>query len=610
MKKGKFKTLLLGLLLSLGNIVMAQSVEELTYKNANTIKILKRAYGFNKVEIRIEEDGYWYFYFKKGYQYGIANQNGKIIVPPAYDLKYTYMPQREEGYSFVPCKDKWGNSVRDFLMYHKAADRGFLVSNKIISTDGALVKELKEGRYTYLNGLLVGCEFSDLIYEYCDDRLPYKGTAYISLDLKKATHFNNFIYTQTGECLLEEVNEDFMIDEFGNIIFSRYVQNRYMFENSKIKREHNRPNLDLMGTPQGLAELQKIVSVGALDDVDTKYKREIHKNIKRIGAFSLKSNQEVVPCLFAEVFYNQDGDDWMVKRKTVAPYESYSPTSTYDEISYADVGEALFESRCYQNVLDYYIEKGTNSSWGKYMSALSLRNMAKDDKGVVMAYTIIKALNNDDPFYYENRDSYNFDLNVAYERLNVGSALLAVYMEEDSTYYENAVKEKMQFLRDIKEITTLQTEYESALDNYAKRKDESRRAVLAEIEKRKIEERNRQTQILTTVLSVFAVAVVNSTMSSSAKSSSTYISNTGVTPKAATSSSSSNNQKKVWPEWAQKSFRDAKENYEEAVEELRKAEIRLIKDETNVLLRQYVDQCRRHVKDWENKMKEYAAVRE
>ena len=84
-----------------------------------------------------------------------------------------------------------------------------------------------------------------------------------------------------------------------------------------------------------------------------------------------------------------------------------------------------------------------------------------------------------------------------------------------------------------------------------------------------------------------------STVTSSTKESSGIMSTT-----SSSSSSTSNKNGKVWPEWAQKQYRFAKDKYEEAKETLLKAEKRLVsKDEPDVLLRQYVEQCRQHVKD-------------
>ena len=608
------KKLLFGLLVfSFGNdVVLAQSAEELMNENRETIKVLKRAYGLNKVEIKVEADGYWYFYLSKAKgiwstTHGIANQEGKIIIPcDVYSLEYTYLPQMEEGVTLVPCYDKQGNYVRDFSMYHEAANRGFLVKNKIISTDGAIVKELEEGRYSYFNGLIMSGDVSNVACEYRDDRIPSEGEAFISIG---GDGVDKDIYTQKGDCLLKAVDSHVVIDEFGNIIFKRYVQNKYVLENVKKKESNIKLNRDLMGTPQGLAELQKVISIETPDELDNKYKKLINETLMRTGAFSLKSHEEIVPCRFADVYYNLPTNEWIVKRKINASYERYSPASTYEEFSYVDIGEALLEQCSYQKVLDYYVEKGANSSWGKYVSALSLRRMAIDGKHITLAKKIIKYLNDDDFFYYEHRDEQYFDLNVPYSELNIGSALLSAYIQEDSTYYENAVKEKMQILREIEEVMSLQIEYEKALDNYAKRKEESIRTTIVEIERQKAEKRVQQTKVLTAVLSVFAVAMMNSSMTPSVSNSSTYTS--GLKDSQTTISSSSfNNQKKSWPEWAQKSFKDARNNYEDAKERLHEAEARLIKDETNVLLRQYVDQCRRHVKEWEEKMAEYAAVRE
>lgn len=590
--------------------IYSQSVEELTMQHKQTMKTIKKAYGLNKIEVRMEEDGYWYFYFEKGYwKHGIANQNSKIIVPAEYSLDhYHYLPKLEEGNVSIPCYDEDGNYVKDVHWYHKAYDRAFLANNKIVSTEGIVIKELNSSLYTCLNGLIIGgnntpgMDSVEIKGMYRNDRLPYRGETYVSIDGYSGID----LYTWDGECILQEATAPIIIDENSNVIYTKRVENKYVLkQNIKLNKE-------LMGTPQGLAELQRMESVELAGL--SGYKEKINNRITRKGALSLKGEEEV-PCMFADVYYDTDHKIWMVKRKFNAPYEHYDPNGDYT-VSYIDIGEVLFEQGDYKSVIDYYAEKGVGSPYEKYLTALALRRIAEGNRYMGTAQKVVEALYNRDWYFTEHRDESFFDLDIAGDMLNTSNDLLSAYMAEDSTYYENAVKEKMLILKDFEEIDVLKRKYTEALEVCLTKKTEASSVAVVEFEKYQAEKRAQQAKIASAVLNIFIAAMINSTLNAStAKKTSSSLSSSHATGSSVSrntsSSTSSNTGKKVWPEWAQKQFRFAKNKHEEAKEELLKAEKRLVnKNEPDVLLNQYVEQCRRHVKDWEQKMEEYAAVRE
>ena len=95
------KIILLLIVIITSSISFAQSIKdrekELNKANKEFMKQLEKKYDLKAIYVRVEEDGYWYFYvYRKGYISGILNQQGDIIVPIKYG-RIEYKKPLDEG---------------------------------------------------------------------------------------------------------------------------------------------------------------------------------------------------------------------------------------------------------------------------------------------------------------------------------------------------------------------------------------------------------------------------------------------------------------------------------------------------------------------------------
>lgn len=77
----------------------AQDVKSIEKQNKELIKSFKKKYKYivKDVEVIVENDGFWYFLLiGKDKTFGVANQDGKIIIPMGNN-SIDYYPAEKEG---------------------------------------------------------------------------------------------------------------------------------------------------------------------------------------------------------------------------------------------------------------------------------------------------------------------------------------------------------------------------------------------------------------------------------------------------------------------------------------------------------------------------------
>ncbi len=153
------KALVLFLSILVVNVSYARTEKEIE----TFIKQLKKANkNVKKVEVKIEEDGYWYFSLKgEKDKYGAADSTGRIIIPVEYEL-ISYHSALDEGtttetrYSQFPSLID-GSYVHKTDYWHKKCDAVFLATKQdelhsLYSTDGELLRGQIKGTIERLPG--------------------------------------------------------------------------------------------------------------------------------------------------------------------------------------------------------------------------------------------------------------------------------------------------------------------------------------------------------------------------------------------------------------------------------------------------------------------------
>lgn len=90
-------TLALLILTLLCSGMYGQTVKEIEKQYKELIKRLKKENALKKVEVKIENDGFWYFLLTgKNKMSGVANQEGKVIIP-MQNTAVTYYPAEQKS---------------------------------------------------------------------------------------------------------------------------------------------------------------------------------------------------------------------------------------------------------------------------------------------------------------------------------------------------------------------------------------------------------------------------------------------------------------------------------------------------------------------------------
>ena len=95
------------MLILMCNVIYSQTAKEIEKQHKELIKKLKKENGLKSVEVKIENDGYWYFLLTgKNKMLGVANNEGKVIIPVEKSI-ISYFPGEKKGIAKTPITDKY-----------------------------------------------------------------------------------------------------------------------------------------------------------------------------------------------------------------------------------------------------------------------------------------------------------------------------------------------------------------------------------------------------------------------------------------------------------------------------------------------------------------------
>lgn len=475
MKNRLLKNILLGtLLLFLGNSVMAQSVKDLEKQNKETINRLKKQNKLKKVEIRIEDDGFWYYLLRGASSIGVANQQGEIVVPVQYtDIKY--YPALEEGVSYIPCYDTDEHRTlkttykshykipahllsaiekSPFALYHTASSAVWYVETSddayIYSIDGDVLRRLS------------------LPVQYLPGYFFSKNSETEDPIVAKSSKYSRFIFVPF--CSVYEQDGDLLVEE---VFSASFNENKSLIYNRIIDG----------------------------DNVN--------------GGLLLNDTTSRVPCDFFDVFYDENSSAWQVRLSSLSEKELYIPGMD-NKIKYRDKGEEYFEKGEYDNVIDFYSKEGISAPWAKFFIAQSFERKAGSH--TVNCSTVTSAITGESTthssFVLDHQNDYfAFDLTQALDLYQIAIKYYDAYLQEDTLYEftSDATLNRKTSLVMIAELPILQANYEKALKILEQRNEQAR---LAEIQQQQAAAQ-RKREVTAQIIGIFVNALSDAVSSSS-----------------------------------------------------------------------------------------------
>jgi hypothetical protein len=483
----------------------AQTIKDLELQNKDLIKTLKNQQGMKKVEIKMENDGYWYFLLTaKTKLIGVADKGGKVIIPPD-NTEISYYPPMEDGYVNAQFIDQ--NGVKgEIPLYHKKCMSVFLAKRQnnrqlanLYSTNGVLLRGNITETISYIPGyFILGADkisfyqgSNHVKFISVSDGYPESTIGLIAVD---------------GIELLKPMYSDLVI----------YKDNSCIYEQ----------NID---------------------------------NITHKGGFLLSKPTFKIPCVFYSIMYHDYDGKWTIQRNSNSNSEIYNPANNYT-IQYRDLGEEYYEKGDYDHVIDFYAKNGISAPWAKFFTGISL--IQKAYRNTIIANDKSKSIE-------ENTVSLShdesFDLVLATEQYKTAIQLLSAYIKEDTVFKQKALESKDIALSWMGELPNVQIRYNKALQLLQQRNE---RARLAEIQSQN-EAQQRQNEIMTAILNGFISGLSHTKNQGNYSSKSVGGGSTSSAARnssSSTNSNSSNSNAKLLALWKDKRA-DAQQHYQAAAKE-------------------------------------------
>lgn len=431
----KHTLLLVALMLFCANAsVYSQDVKQLTKQYKNVIKQLKKQHSLKNVTIVVEPNGYWYFLLQNKYseKFGVATQDGNVVVPAKYD-KIEYYPELPAGVSKFPSYESTG--VINLESSHETRSIQSLAT-------GQKVKELTENDY-----------------------LPYKKAEF---ELYHPQVPSIFVATARKESCVYNVNGTLLLSAkgalkyYGGYIFkgvyeplrSTCFSGSHSKWHTQLSLFQERTNCYSLYIADGTCLIESACDIDINDKGICKYSKKENQMEVR-GAFLLNDRNNCVPCEFRDVQYSYKGK-WEVKKNANSPFEEYS---VGDELKarFRDKGEEYYEQRNYDAVIEYYAMNGVSAPWAKFFTGASLCKKAFTH--IIRCESACETLEKGSAVGV----NHNFNLQEAEEQLALSLSLLEIYVQEDSTYLSNAEGMMESIKEAIEQMPQLSMRYDSAI---------------------------------------------------------------------------------------------------------------------------------------------------
>lgn len=516
------------LLLALCVAAPAQSLKDLEKAHKDKMKELKKSLGLKKVEIRQEDDGTYYMLLtSKDKHIGRADINGNVILPAAYyGINKSTVFDSIEVFTLINGLDRIG-----------IAD----ISGKVIVpaeySNFIFCPAIKEGKSWAYDNQDTRTGDSVVVYHEAAPAVIYaKGNI-------------SRIYSMTGEVLRDSIMTDRCAYIPGYFITGT--------ETLDVKSEYNHYTIRTpFSTACGLFSQsgEQLVAHGAerltiygesyyYDKFKAKYGKErnwctytVKEGMKdKMGGFIFGFENQGIPALFWHVTYEPYSDKWSVKRTELGKYEDYTAELVKQGI-YRDKGEEYYEKREFDKVISFYAKEGVNKPWAKFFTAMALYNKALYN--VTIANMISENIEKNE-LSYDFLKNMEFDLDLATEQYNTSVELFDVYLKEDSTYQEDAVRWRNIALENVAEIPAVGKRYEAAMQLLKQREA----AQAAELQRQQELKRQQNAAFWGGILSAFIQGAANAVTGgggsgSSGKAAATYSGGTAVSTSSSSGSSS------------------------------------------------------------------------
>lgn len=487
----------------------AQDVKSIEKQNKELIKSFKKKYKYivKDVEVIVENDGFWYFLLiGKDKTFGVANQDGKIIIPMGNN-SIDYYPAEKEGIVKTAMKDVYGTKMA-FAYAFEATQPSFLVHNenyRIISTDGNVLFD-KINRIRKTQGYWVISTSDE--------------------NIKSDHDINaNSTFTFRGRNIG-------LINSKGDLL---------------VKPEYRTITLGCAYQSTEEAKLSELNNLRLCC-----FEKENEDNVSVKGAITLDGTLPPLPCIFNNITirnkYTSDAGIkkvWMVMKTALSDYEEYTGNSLSNK--YRDEGEKLFEQGKYGEVVEFYSKEGILQPWSKFYTGASLLHVGLSNTSGAKLQAESIENNNWGVYNLLDKNGSTFDLDLAKKQFETAIELLQAYLKEDNTFKSQAELHISMCNNYINDIPSLWQRYQNAMLKLGKKKqDDIRRQREAALQAKQ-----RKTELMYGILSIFANALLKSgSITTSVRTPNTY-GGSSVGVGTGTTSSGSDNSSKI-AEWENK----------------------------------------------------------
>lgn len=278
-------------------------LRDLNKEHKRELARLKKEHGLHNVTIVAAPDDYWYYSLETGDRlYGVANQQGQVVIPPVYASCH-YCPVVSQGVEEFVVSDRSMEQLALFHLWHPQTDGAFLTEKdftcRVFSVSGE-EKAAFVGPATYYHGYLFGnVQPSDIGFTDI-----YGWPSLLVSNEKNGASVS--LYTSSGHALTPDLKQyGLQIDDWQE---------------------------------------------GAQAVFDYQYDEA---GVLRKGGFLMNQPSNTVPAIFGEVFYDAEMDTWFVKPNAMQNLQIYDPAQ-HTAVNYADEGERLFYQERYDDCIKFY----------------------------------------------------------------------------------------------------------------------------------------------------------------------------------------------------------------------------------------------------------------
>jgi len=278
-------------------------LKDLKKEHKRELAQLKKELGLRSVTIVAAPDDYWYYSLETNDRlYGVANQQGQVVIPPVYPSCH-YCPVVSQGVEEFVVSDSWMEQPAPFHLWHPQTDGSFLVEkdhiSRVFSLSG-VEQAAFVGTATYYHGYLFGdVKPSDI----CFTDIYGWPSLLVSNEKNEASVS---LYTSSGHALTPDLMQNgLQIDDWHEGAQAAFY---YQYDEADVLRK---------------------------------------------GSFLMNQPSITIPAIFGEAYYDAEIGKWFVKPNAMQNLQMYDPAQ-HTAVNYADEGERLFYQERYGDCIKFY----------------------------------------------------------------------------------------------------------------------------------------------------------------------------------------------------------------------------------------------------------------